>query len=164
MEDVDHDLLQLSINFFECPGQTLAVLRHFQTRGSYAACVCCLCRSKQDACSQELVDCFRSRRHICTFCYDLNAILQQDVSRLAVDLVLGCTRQSNIALDGPDALAAFGIGSAVYTVYIFLDASTFYFLDLLYNIQLDAVRIVDVAVGVRQCNNLCAHFLCLSVA
>ena len=153
MEDVDHDALQLCINFFECPGQTLAVLGHFQTGGSNTACVCSLCRSKQDAGSQELVDCFRSRRHVCALCNNLNAILQQDLSGLAVNLVLGCARQSNVALDGPDALAALGVGCAFYAVYIFLDTSAFYFLDLLYNIQLDAVRIVDVAVGVRQSNN-----------
>ena len=83
--------------------------------------------------------------------------MEKNLSRFAVDLVLGCTRQSNVTLDGPDALAAFSIGSTFYAVYIFLDASAFYFLDLLYNVQLDAVRIIDVAVGVRQCNNLCTQ-------
>ena len=37
--DVDHDGLELGIDFFECPAQSLGVLAHFQSGGCYAACV-----------------------------------------------------------------------------------------------------------------------------
>ena len=39
MEDVDHDAMELFVNFFERPGQALGVLGHFQAGGCNAASV-----------------------------------------------------------------------------------------------------------------------------
>ena len=56
-------------------------------------------------------------------------------------------------LDAPRTLT-LGVNAARYALRVLLDAAALNFLDILDNIQVDAVRIVDEAVGIRHGNNL----------
>src|SRR5699024_6119820 len=87
VEDGDHDVLQLRVNLFKGPGQTLRVLAHFQTRGCNTACVGSFSRSKQDASGLECFDCTRSRRHVCALCNCHYAVCKQNLCGLFIQLV-----------------------------------------------------------------------------
>ena len=160
MVNVNHDLMQLVVNLFEGPGQTLGVLAHFQSRGSYAACICSLSRSEQNVVALEYSNSFRSGRHVSAFANCHNAVSNQCLCVILVDFVLGSARQSDVALYSPDALA-FEVLRRRNCLNILLDTAAANFLDFLDNIQVDAVLVNDVTVGVRQSNNLCAQSSCL---
>ena len=67
--------------------------------------------------------------------------------------------QSDVAGDGPDALAALVVLGALDALRIHLDARTLHLFDLLDDIELDARLVVDIAVGVVHRNDLCAQAL-----
>ena len=154
--NVNHDMMQLVVNLLEGPGQTLGVLAHLQSGGSYAACVCSLCRSEQNVAALEYSDSFRSRRHVCAFADNLYAVSNQCLCVLFVDFVLGSARQSDVALNSPDALA-LEVLCRRNCLNVLLDAAAANFLDFLDNVQVDAVLVNNVAVGVGQRDNLCAQ-------
>ena len=156
VEDVNHDVVQTLVNFLEGPGQTQGVLAHFQTGGSYAACVSSLCRAEEYAGCLECCNSLRGGRHVSALSYKLAAVGDQSLCVLLVQLVLGCARQSDVALGAPRTLT-LGVNAARYALSILLDAAALNFLDVLNNIQVDAVRIVDEAVGVGHGNNLSAQ-------
>ena len=156
VEDVDHDVVQTLVNLLEGPAQTQGVLAHFQTGGSNAACVSSLCRAEEYACCLECCNSLRSRRHVGALSYELATVGDQSLCVLLVQLVLGCARQSDVALYAPRTLA-LGVNAARYALSVLLDAAALYFLDVLDNIEVDAVRIVDEAVGVGHGNDLGAQ-------
>ena len=80
-------------------------------------------------------------------------------SRRTVDFILGGTGQCNVAGDRPDTAAAFVISGCGYGVHIFLDTAAAYFLNLLDYVELDAFRIMNIAIGIGQ-----GHYLSPSSA
>ena len=144
VEDVNHDVVQTLVNFLEGPAQTQGVLAHFQTGGSYAACVSSLCRAEEYAGCLECCNSLRGGRHVSALSYKLAAVGDQSLCVLLVQLVLGCARQSDVALGAPRTLT-LGVNAARYALSVLLDAAALNFLDVLNNIQVDAVWIVDVA-------------------
>ena len=154
MEDALHDALQLGIHFLKAPAQALGVLAHLQTGGSHAAGVGSLCGSVQDAVGQVDLDGLRGAGHVSALADHGAAALHQSLSGLLVDLVLGCAGQGDVAGDSPDLGAVSNIGRILVGLGIFLDAAAADFLQVLDVGQVDAVGVVDIAVGVGHGDDL----------
>ena len=154
MEDALHDALQLGIHFLKAPAQALGVLAHLQTGGSHAACVGSLCGSVQDAVGQVDLDGLRGAGHVGTLAHDGAAALHQSLSGLLVDLVLGCAGQGDVAGDSPDLGAICNIGYTLVGLGVLLDAAAADFLQILDVGQINAVGVVDIAVGVGHGDDL----------
>ena len=87
------------------------------------------------------------------------AVLDQSLSGLLVDLVLGCAGQGDVAGDSPDLGAVGNVGCTGMGLGVLLDAAAADFLQLLDVGQINAVGVVDVAVGVGHGNDLGAQSL-----
>ena len=154
VEDALHDALQLGIHFLKAPAQTLGVLAHFQTGGGHAAGVGCLCGSVQDTVGQVDLDGLGRAGHVCALADNGAAVLDQSLSGLLVDLVLGCAGQGDVAGDSPDLGAICNIGYTLVGLGVLLDTAAADFLQILDVGQIDAVGVVDVAVGVGHGHDL----------
>ncbi len=148
VEDVRHDAVELLIDFFESPGETFGVLAHFEAGCRDATGVCRLGRSEEDARFLERFDGFRGGRHVGAFGNSEHAVLDECFRSGEVEFVLGCARKGDVALHGPHALAAFVVFGALDAFGVFLDASALDFFDVLHDVELDAVRVIDVSVRV----------------
>src|SRR5699024_7650136 len=115
--------------------------------GSNAARVGSLRRAEEYAVCLECLNRFRGGRHIRALGNELAAVRDQCLGVVAVELVLGCAGERDVALDAPRTLA-LRVGAARNTLCVLLDAAALDFLDILDNIEVDAVGIVDEAVGV----------------
>ena len=73
------------------------------------------------------------------------------------DLVLGGAGQGDVAGNGPDAGAALVVFGVRVGVHVLLDAAALDLLDLLDASQVDAVPVVDVAVGIAHGHDLAAQ-------
>ena len=120
VEDALHDALQLCIDLFEAPAQTLGVLAHLQTGGSHAAGVGSLCGSVQDAVGQVDLDGLGSAGHVSALADHGAAALHQSLCGLLVDLVLGSAGQGDVAGDSPDLGAVSNIGRILVGLSILL--------------------------------------------
>ena len=160
MCDVDHDLLQLRIDFLECPGKSLGVLAHLKSGGGDAAGVRSLARCEDHAVLLQILGSIESGRHICAFADSDAAVLDQLLGALKRKLVLGCARQIEICLDVPDALALV-ILCARTGSRILGEARTLNFLDLLEECNIDSVRIINPAGGIGAGHRLRAKLLSL---
>ena len=147
----------LLVNFFESPAHADGVLAHFETGSCNAAGVGCLAGAVEQAVAENLLDCFRGKRHICAFEYCHAAVVDKVLYVVSVHLVLGCARHCDVALEGPDALAAFVILGTGNFVCVNADACAALLLDVEENVEVDAVGIVDVALGVAHCDDLAAE-------
>ncbi len=103
--DALHDGVEPFVHFLARPGEVHAVLRHFEARGSYATGVDSLARSEEDAGLLESVDSFRSTSHVGNLGAAPGAVLEQFGSVVAVELVLECAGESDVALHAPSLLA-----------------------------------------------------------
>ena len=157
MEDALHDALQLCIDLFEGPAQALGVLAHLQAGGGHAAGVGSLCGSVQNAVCQIDLDGLRGAGHVGAFADDGAAVLDQSLSGLLVDLVLGRAGQGDVAGDGPDLAAIGHVGCTLVGLSILLDAAAADFLQILDVSQVDAVGVIDIAVGVGHGDDLAAQ-------
>ena len=156
LEDVLHDALELCIDFLEAPGEALAVLAHLERRGRNAAGVCSLARCEEHAGLLEHLGALERRGHVCALGNGLHAVLDEDFRILLVELVLRCAGESDVALDGPNALALVVL--AVRAVgLVGGQALALDFLDLLDRREVDALRVVDPAGGIGHRDDLCAH-------
>ena len=150
--------MQLCVNLLKGPGQSHAVLALLQTGYCNTACVCSFTRHEEDLLLYEQVGSFSGGRHVCTLCYCEAAVCDQSLCVIQIQLVLGCTRKGDITWNGPDTLRIFCSRNSVNVLF---DSAATTFLDLFYNIQLDAVRIIYIAVGITHSNNLSTK--CLSL-
>ena len=157
MEDINHDLMKFCINFVRCPGKSLGVLAHFQTGGGDAAGVGSLARRVEQAGLDDRVDGLGGQRHVRAFEHGHGAVFDDGLRALEIHLVLGRARHGDVARHGPDVLAALDILSACDFVGIDGDASSSLLLDVEQNLEVDAVGIIDVALGVAHCNDLAAE-------
>ena len=161
VEDALHDALQLGIHFLKAPAQTLGVLAHLQAGGGHAAGVGSLGGSVQDAVGQVDLDGLRGAGHVGALAHDGAAALHQSLGRLLVDLVLGSAGQGDVAGDRPHLGAISHIGSTGVGLGVLLDAAAAHFLQVLDVGQVDAVGVVDVAVGVGHGHDLGTQLGCL---
>ncbi|CVN75064.1 Uncharacterised protein [Streptococcus pneumoniae] len=86
--------------------------------------------------------------HVRALGHGLHPVLQQGPRGGLVELVLGGTRQGHGALDVPDAAAGHVAGPPAAALGVLGDAGTLDLLDLLEQVQVEAVRVHDVARGV----------------
>ena len=99
-------------------------------------------------------------RHVCALRNSEDAVCNKCLCVVDQQLVLRCARQSDVALDTPNALALVVL--RVRTIVLVLgQARTLDFLDLLDCSQVDAFRIIDPAGGIAHGDDLAAQFLCL---
>ena len=160
MIDVDHDALELLVDFLECPGQTLGVLAHLKCAGGNAAGVGSLAGDKQDTILLQVLGSIKSGGHVGTFADCIDTVLNESLGIVEIQLVLGCAGKSNVDLDGPDALA-FVILSGGPCSLVLGQAGTLDFLDFLEQGDIDSVGIIDPACGIRAGDDLCAKLLSL---
>ena len=156
LEDVDHDVVQALVDLLKAPGQAQRVLAHLQAGGGYAARVGSLGRAEEYAGRLEDLDSLRGGRHVRALSDKLAAVRDQRLGVVAVELVLGRAGQRDVALDAPRT-RALGVGAARYALRVLLDAAALDFLDVLDDVQIDAVGIVDKAVGVGHGDDLGAQ-------
>src|SRR5690606_20065866 len=76
-----------------------------------------------------------------------------------VDFVLGGAGQRDVARNRPDAGAPFVVDRVRMLADVFLDPLALHFLEPLHRVQLDAFRIVHVAVGIAAGDHLGAELL-----
>ena len=156
VEDVDHDLLELLVDLVERPAQTHAVLAHLQRGGGYAAGVGSLAGGKEDAALLEDLRRFRGGGHVRALAHGDDAVLDQRLGMLGMQLVLRGAGKSHVAGHVPDGaiLVILGLGMLVY---ILLDALALNFLDALDGGQVHAVLVVDPASGIAHGDHLAAQ-------
>ena len=159
VEDVDHDVFEFSINFFECPAVTHAVLAHFKSGCSNTAGIGSLARYEVDM-FLKIFCCIKSSRHVGTFSNNLAAVCYKLFSIFKEELVLSCTRKSDVNRNLPYA-AAFVVFRLWSVFLVFCQTCTLYFFDLFQSSDIDAFRIIYPACGVRACNNFSTQLLSL---
>ena len=157
--------MELLVNFFEGPAHADAVLGHFEAGGGYAAGVRGLGGREENACILESGDGFGGGGHVCAFRNCHNAVGDQGLCAFFIQFVLGCAGKSDVAGNGPDALAAGIEFCAFDAVCVFNDAGALNFLDLLHDLKVDAVFVNDIAGRVAHCDDLAAQlggfFICV---
>ena len=157
LEDLLHDAVQALIHFVEAPAQTHAVLGHLEAGGGDAARVGRLAGAVEEAVLHDDLDRLGGQRHVRTFEHGHAAVVDQSLGAGGVHLVLAGAGVRDVALDVPDVLAAFDILGAGNLVSIDADAGAALLLDVEQDIEVDAVGIVDVALGVGHGNDLAAE-------
>src|SRR5699024_2389985 len=95
--------------------------------------------------------------HVGALADDGAAVLDQGLGRGLVDLVLGGAGQRDVAGGLPDAAAIGHISSGGVGLGVLLDAAAADLLQVLDVGQVDAVGVVDVAVGVAHGDHLAAQ-------
>ena len=158
--DVDHDALELLVDFLECPGQTLGVLAHFQCGGSYAAGVGCLAGNEENAVLLQVLGRLEGGGHVCAFADCVDTVGNECLRVIEQQLVLGRAGKCDVDLDGPDTLA-FVILSGGPCSLVLGQACALDFLDFLKKSNIDAFGIIDPAGGIRAGDDLCAKLLSL---
>ena len=164
MIDAAHDALELGVNLFEAPGQVLGVLAHLQTGGRHAAGVGRLAGHERDAVLDEVIGGFGGRGHVRALSHHLAAVRHKRLGVLEQKGVLTRAGQCDIAGKLPDTAAVLGmphgIGTGVdiqgeaHTVVV---AGALLVVDVLKNLVIDALGILDPALGVGSGDDLAAE-------
>ena len=137
--------------------EALAVLAHLQRGGAHAAGVGGLGGPEEHAVLLQVLDALDDGGHVRALGYAVAAVLHQRLAGIQADLVLGGAGQGDVAGDGPDAGAALVILGVGMGIHVLLDAAALDLLDLLDAGQVDAVLVVDVAVGIAHGDDLAAQ-------
>ncbi len=134
-------------------------MSHFQSAGSHATCVRSLTWEKDYTVVDEVICCFKRRRHVSAFAYQNHAVLDEFFSAVQVKLVLSSAWESDIALNRPDILVSFGIFCRRNGFYVFADSSASYFFDFLDYVEIDTVLVIYVSARVRHSHYFTAELL-----
>src|SRR5574337_510710 len=146
--DAGHDLVQPLLAVLEGPGVAAGVLLHLERRGRDAAGVGGLARAERDARFLEHADPARRGRHVRAFRHRDAAVGDQPPRRGFVELVLRRARQRDLARNVPD-VAAFDVLRVAVGRCVVADAPALDLLQLLDQLEVQALRMVDHAVRVR---------------
>ena len=157
MVNVRHDTVELFVHLFKGPGEPQGVLAHLQAGGGYTARIGRLGGSEQHAVELEDFHRLGSGGHIGALRHGVTAVFHQGLGGHAVQLVLCGAGKGNVAGDVPDTRASLHIFGGGNIVQIGLDAGALDFLDLLDDLEVDAVFIHDIAVGVAHGDDLAAQ-------
>jgi hypothetical protein len=131
-----------------------------EARGCDAASIGSLARSEEDAILLEIERSISRRRHVRALDHIAAAILRQLDGIVEIELVLRGARHCDVALLAPRTLSLM-VDSGRTCLDILLDAAAADLLDIYEGIEVDAIRIVDIAVGVRDRDDLGTEALCL---
>ena len=143
--DIVHDGGEALFGLFECPAVPRGVLLHFQCRRGNAAGIGSLA-GRKDAGFLEQANRLRCRRHVGAFAEGDDAVLQQGLRVLAGQFVLCCRRHCHVAGHVPDRAALDIMASVALQLRILGNALAADFLDLLDEIEVDAILVDDIAV------------------
>src|SRR5271166_3827867 len=163
--DGDHDLVQPIVHFLAGPVQPGAVLRHLEARGGYTAGVRSLGRPIEDFRLEEQPGSFERARHVGAFGNDLDPVVDEVGRVFGVDFVLGGAGERAISFDVPQRVVAELHVSRhedrfLVLVRILANAAALHVLqfhDPGQLLTIDAVRIVDYAVGIGDRDRLRAE-------
>ena len=158
MIDVDHDLLKFCIYLFEGPAHTLAVLRHLKCRSSNSTCIGSFTADEQYSVVLQIFSCFQSSRHVSALAYCSTAVCNELFCIFQKQLVLSCTRKSDIAFDLPYS-ASLMILSARSCSRILSQTCTFNLFYFFQKRKINSLRIIYPTGRIRYCNNFCTHLL-----
>ena len=149
--------MQLFVNLRGTPRIFHGVLAHFQTAGCHSSGIGSLAGCIQNTGSLQGGNRFQRARHIGAFGNQLDAVGNQCLCVLQKQFVLGGAGQCDFAWNFPD-VAAVVIEHCIWGILqILLNPTAAAFLNLLDDLQTDAVRVIDTAVGVGHGDNLRAH-------
>ena len=156
LEDVLHNPLEALINLVKAPAETHGVLCHFKTGGGYAAGVGGFAGAVEQTALLNKRDGLGSQRHVRTLEDGHAAVVDESLGALLVHLILRCAGVGDVALDIPDVAAAGMILRAGNFVRIDGDTGTPFLLDVEELLQVNTVRVIDIALGVGHSNDLAA--------
>src|SRR5699024_9075459 len=148
--DALHDLGEALLGVLEAPGVAAGVLLHLERAGRHAAGVRGLARPERDVGLAEHGDGLRGAGHVRPLGHGLHAVLDQGACGLDVELVLSGSGQDDVRRDVPDAAAPDEAGPAAAALGVLVDAAALDLLDLLQQLEVDAVLVDDVSRGVRR--------------
>ena len=141
-----HDLVQLLVDLFFGPDQTLAVLGHFQSGGSNAAGVNSLGGSNDNAfLSHQIGQSVIGGGHVGNFDVVLHTSLDDLLSVLHVNVVLHCRRHNNIDLDAPRLFLGEELNAELLSVVLNAVTAAVAHLDQIGNLLLGGVLCTLVA-------------------
>ena len=103
--DAVHNFVQALIDIGCAPADVSSILAHFEARGCYATCVDGLAWGIEHLLFEEEVDGFGSASHVGDFGNALNTVGNELGCILAIEFVLGSTRQGDVAWAFPWTLA-----------------------------------------------------------
>src|SRR5699024_801660 len=109
-----------------------------------------LARPEGDVGLAEHGDGLRGAGHVRPLGHGLHAVLDQGACGLDVELVLSGAGQGDVRRDVPDAAAPDEAGPAAAALGVLVDAAALDLLDLLQQLEVDAVLVDDVSRGVRR--------------
>ena len=129
---------------------------YFLSAGSHTACIHSLTRCIHNLVFNKEVDSFGGTSHIGDFTHTSHLIINQMLCIFPIQLILRCTRQSNIGFHlprtfaGNESRAGEFIGIRSYDII----ARCTEFQHIIYLLATDAVRVIDITVGTGNRNNL----------
>ena len=139
--------------------EALGVLAHFERGNCNTASIRRFRRCEQNAVLEEVVNRFERGRHVGAFADDAAAVRNQTFRGFKVDFALRRARQGDVALDVPDATAAFVVLGFRMNIFVLGNSAALFFLDVFDGDDIDTVRVVNVAVRVGAGNDFGAKFL-----
>ena len=151
--------MQALVGVLEGPGVAGCILLHLQRGGRHTARIRRLARREGDSALPEVVRGFRGTRHVCTLSNVADLVLYQELGVIAVELVLGRTRQGNVGADLPYVAALVVFHTRASLAGVGGDALAADFLDVFEQLQVHAVRGRDVAGGIRHRHDGSAELL-----
>ena len=163
--DVLHDPEELLVDFLGTPAQALAVLRHLKTADADAAGVAGLTGRVEDLGVLEHLDGTGRRGHVGTFGHSDTAVGHEGLGSFLVELVLCGAGACDVGFLEPGLGAVADVLGRGVFLDVLADAAAVDVLELHDVVELlavDAVGVVDVAVGVAHGEDFTSelqHFL-----
>ena len=148
--DALHDAVQLLVDLVEAPGQAHGVLAHLQAGGGNTARVGGLAGAVQQTRALDEGNGLGRQGHVRALEDRDAAVVDEGLRALCVHLVLARAGMRDVALDVPDVLAALDIPGAGDLISVDGDTGPSLLLDVEELGQVDAVGIVDIALGWRR--------------
>jgi len=158
VENLNHDILELSVHFLKSPAHSLAVLTHLQGGSGYAARIGRFAGNEVDTLLQEVFGGFDRGGHIRAFRDGDDAVLHQRHGVFDRQFILRRAGKGDIHLDIPHA-TAFVIHSVRFGCHVLGQPGLLHFLDFLQEVQIDTVFVVNPTRRIRAGHNLGAHLL-----
>ena len=164
--DATHDALETGVDLLEGPGDVASVLAHLETGGRHATGVGSLAREEGDAVVLQVLGRVKRGGHVGALAHDLAAVGDELLGILEEQGVLAGARKRDVAGDAPDAAAVLGMPLGVRAelgvhrkAHALVVAGALPVVDGLEGGHVDALRIIDPALGVGACNDLAAELL-----
>ena len=158
--DVLHNPEELLVHFLCRPAEALGVLRHLQAADADAASVAGLTGRVENLGILEDLDGTRGGRHVGTFSHGDAAVGDECLGGFLVELVLRSAGAGDVCLLEPGLGAVADVLGLREFLHVLADASTvdvLQFHDVVELLAVNAVGVVDVAVGVAHGQHLAAQ-------